>query len=122
MSAGPFTNSKYESNSGTVYKIRVQPETTALVIGGISNGPPAGAISAEVSAIARGNKRTIGMVARTITLKFTGAPPTDYLGTNVIVPILEPTTFDSYTTPSGKTGVYLGSAVEVVGQSAERKR
>ncbi len=122
MSAGAFINSKYESNSGEIYKIRLQTETTELTIGGIANAAPTGAITAEVSALARGNKRTIGMVARTITLKFTGAAPTNYLGTNVVVPVLNPTTFDDYTTPAGKTGTYLGSAVEVVGQSAERKR
>lgn len=122
MSAGDFISSKYESNGGGIYKIRVQPETIDASVGAISNGPPAGAVDQEISAKARGNKREIGVIARTVTFEFTGAPPTGYNGNNVIVPVLSPDTYDAWTTPADQTGVYLSVPVKVVGQSAERKR
>lgn len=122
MSAGVFTSSKYESNSGSIYKIRIQAETASATIGGNANTAVASAVDQEVSAKASGGKREIGMIARTVTLRFTGAPPTGYSGDDVTVPVLSQATFDSWTTPAGQTGTYLGSAVVVVGQSAERKR
>ncbi len=122
MSAGSFVTSRYESNGGGIFKVRVQPETIDAVIGAVSNGPPAGAITQEVSALARGGKRQIGVVARTATLKFTGAKPAGYTGNNAVVPVLSPDTYDAWTTPAGQTGTYLAAPVEVVGQSPERKR
>jgi len=122
MSAGNFTFSKYESNSGSIYKIRVQPETLTATIDAVANDAPAGDVDQEVSAKASGGKREIGMIARTVTLRFTGTVPTNYSGDDVTVPVMQSSTYDSWTTPADKTGTYLGSAVKVVGQSAERKR
>lgn len=122
MSAGIFTSSKYESNSGAIYKIRVQPETLGATIGGVANSAPTGDVDQEVSAKASGGKREIGMIARTVTLEFTGATPTNYSGDNVIVPVMTRDTFDAWTSPADQAGTYLGSAVKVASQSAERKR
>lgn len=122
MSAGAFTTSRYESDSGGIFRIRVQPETLAADIDSISNGPPAGAINQPVSAKARGNKREYGVIARTVTLEFTGTPPTGYLGSNVIVPCLTPDTYQFWTETLEKTGTYLSAPVKVVGQSPERRR
>lgn len=122
MSAGEFTSSKYESNGGGIYKIRVQPETLTASIGAVSNGPPAGEVDQEVSARARGNKRQIGTIARTVTFEFTGAAPTDYSGDNVTVPVLSPGTFNAWTTPADQTGTYLAVPVKVIGFSPERRR
>jgi hypothetical protein len=122
MSAGNFTSSKYEAGSGGIYRIRVQPETLALAIDSVANGPPAGAIDQATSARARGGKRQFGVIARTVTLQFTASPPTGYSGDNVIVPVMTPDTYDFYTETLEKTGTYLGAAVKVVGQSPERRR
>lgn len=122
MSSGAFTTTKYKSDSGGIYRIRVQPETTQLAISSTTNGPPAGATTEEISANARGGKRQNGVTARTISVKFTGAIPDDYLGTPLTIPVLDPDTFVSYTSPPGKTGTYLGSAIEVIGFSPERRR
>ncbi len=40
MSAGSFVTSRYESNGGGIFKVRVQPETIDAVIGAVSNGRP----------------------------------------------------------------------------------
>lgn len=122
MSAGAFTSSKYESNSGAIYRMRVQEETINAIIGPVANSPVASAVDQEVSAKASGGKREIGMIARTVTLRFTGAPPANYSGDDVTIPVLTQATFDSWTTPASQTGTYLDADVEVVGQSAERKR
>lgn len=122
MSAGEFISSKYESNSGSIYKIRLQQETVDATINAIANTPVASAVDQEVSAKASGGKREIGMIARTVTLRFTGAPPTNYSGDDVTIPVLSQATYDAWTSPADLTGTYLGAAVVVAGQSAERKR
>ena len=63
MSAGPFINSKYEANSGSVYKVRVQPETLNLTLESTANSPPGGDVDQPISAYARGKSRGIGMHA-----------------------------------------------------------
>lgn len=118
MSAGNFVRSRYESNSGEVYPIRVQPETLLLTIGGSSNTAPAGAITAEVSARANGSRRTLGMNARTVTVAFTAAQPEGYAANSTLtIPVLNPTFWDTIT--RGATGTYLETAIEVVGKSPE---
>lgn len=118
MSAGAFVRSRYESNSGEIYPIRVQPETLALQIGSTANAAPTGAITAEVSARANGSRRTLGMNARSVTVTFTGTPPDGYATNSTLtVPVLTPELWDS--AAKGTTGTYLGVAIEVVGKSAE---
>jgi len=118
MSSGNFVRSKYESNSGEIYPIRVQPETLALTIAATANAAPAGAVTAEVSARANGSRRTLGMNARTVTVAFTATPPDGYAtNTTLTVPVMQPALWDNAT--RGATGTYLGVAVEVVGKSPE---
>lgn len=118
MSAGNFVRSRYESNSGEIYPIRIQPETLALQIGTTANAAPTGAITAEVSARANGSRRTLGMNARTVTVAFTAAPPEGYAtNTTLTIPVLTPELWDSAS--KGTTGTYLSVAVEVVGKSPE---
>lgn len=120
MSAGNFIDSKYESNSGRVYAIRVQPETLALTLDGTANAAPTGDIDQEVSAKAKGGKREIGCIARTVTVRFTGTVPDGYSGDDVTVPVLTPGLYNAAV--KGVTGTYLGEAVAYVGKSAERLR
>ena len=44
MSAGDFQRSKYQSREGNIYRIRIQPETLGLTLGGTANSEPTGAI------------------------------------------------------------------------------
>jgi hypothetical protein len=122
MSAGSFSDSKYESNGGNIYSVRVQPETISATIDGVSNAPPAAAISQEVSAAVSRGKRALGINARSVSLAFTGALPDGYKGTPIRIPVLTAATFNSWTATKGKTGTYLSVPVKVVGSSPETKR
>jgi len=114
MSAGTFKTSKYESNNGLIYSVRIQPETEALEIGAETNDPPAGAVDAPVRAIVSGSRRQIGCKCRKATMKFTGAVPSGYkTNGTVTVPLLTPAMYAAASVPSA-TGTYLGSAVEVI--------
>lgn len=118
MSAGAFLRSRYESNSGGIYNIRVQPETLEFTANSVANDPPAGAVDQEISARASGSKRTLGMNARTVTFVFSGTPPGTYKADSPItIPVLTATAWDSYL--RGSTGTYLSTAIVVVGKSAE---
>lgn len=117
MSSGVFTISKYEADSGEIHPIRVQPETLLLNVGAV-NAEAAGTLSSEISVKARKGKREFGIGARTVTFKFTAAPPTDYAANQIYtMPILTPDTWDAAI--KGTTGTYLGSAIQVTGKSRE---
>lgn len=120
MSAGEFVRAKYESNSGRVYNIRIQPETQTLAINSVANASPSGPVTEEVSAKVSGSKRSIGMNARTVTLEWATAPPAGYSDGIVRVVILQESTYDAIT--PGATGTYQDSAVIVVGKSPEVAR
>ena len=122
MSAGPFTISKYSANSARIYNITVQPETLSATIATIANAAPAGATTEEVSAQVSKGRRSVGMNARTVSLIFTGAPPTGYKGTTVRVPVLTAATFNAWTATPNLAGTYLGAAVRVSGSKPEFKR
>jgi len=69
---GPYsTISRYESDGGTIYPIRIQPETTLATFGGVANTSPAGAVNAETSAKVSGGKRQFGMNARGVYFRVT---------------------------------------------------
>lgn len=123
MSSGEFTNTLYElsaDNGGGIAPVRVQPETLSATINGAANDAPAGPATLPVSAKVSGGNREIGINCRTVNLEFTGAPPTDYSGDNVTIPVMTPATFAAWTV--GQTGTYLGVDVRVAGRSPERVR
>lgn len=114
MSAGAFQNSFYESDSGEIYNVRIQPETLA----GSSNPAPAGPATAEPSAIVNGSRRRIGVNCRNIRLKWTGTPPAGYDTNGVIkIPILQQATWAGFT--KGDEISYLGTNAEVIGKTPE---
>lgn len=122
MSAGAFQIVGYSADGGTVYPIRVQPETLALSIGGVANAATATAITAGApSANAGGSRRRNGVNARQVRIKFTDTPPAGYLANSTIsLPVLTTTAYNAYS--RGQTGTYLGSAVTCVGKTAESVR
>lgn len=118
MSSGPFINSRYETNKGTVHRIRIQPETQGLSITGAgTNGPAAGAIDTPGSAVVSRGKRAFGINARTVTIRFPGTVE-GYLSRSPIrLPVMSPTLWNSII--EGQIGTYLGNACEVIGKGAE---
>lgn len=120
MSAGRFTYEKYAADGGGIYRIRVQPETLNLNIGG-ANASASGTINQAGTVRATGSRRSFGIVARRFAVKFTGTPPAGYAsGTIIQLPILTPAVFNGANL--GDTGSYLGSTVELVGKIAESVR
>lgn len=125
MSSGSFVVSKYAAayGSGTnIHPIRVQPETLllSLLVGGVAtaNAAPSGGVTSPISARVSSGKRTLGLNAFTIGIKFTGTPPTGYAANQRInLPALNPTIRG---VAKGATGTYLSASVIVVGTSPER--
>lgn len=118
MSAGGFDSSKYEADSGLIFRIRVQPETTAATIGGTQNTAPSGSVGAGLpSARARGSKRAIGVTARRVTCSF-ATPPSGYkAGELISIPILTPELYNSIAFDDAVS--YLGATGKVVGKISE---
>lgn len=119
MSSGRFEVSTYEMDDGNIIKIRVQPETLAADLGTV-NAAPVGAVSVpNLSAKVSGSKRSIGVNARTVTVRFTSTLPDDYSGDDISgIPVLVKATFDAIN-KGLSTGTYLGQPVTIVGKSAE---
>lgn len=117
MSSGEFTTTaKYESNTGTIHPIRLQPETLAA----FGNAVPAGAIDSPISAVVSLTRRQRGLRPRYITVRFT-AEKTDYAtGGLYRIPICTATVWAGINV--GATGTYLGTAAVVVSKEDERVR
>lgn len=122
MSAGAFSTTRYQSDEGGIYGIRVQPETLDLTIGGQTNDPPAGAIDQEGLARVSGGRRRIGIKARNVRIRFAGTPPAGYEDIGIItLPVLTQAFYNAIPRTGG-TGTYLGAAIAVVGKSPQGGR
>jgi len=119
--AGPFAQgARYEADDGTVYRIRVQPETLAASIGGV-NASAVGVVDGQGTVRVGGGNRKFGIKARAVSIRFTATPPDGYDEGQILrVPIMTPTRYAGIAL--GTTGTYLGVACEVVGKSPERVR
>lgn len=126
MSAGSTVPSVYETNAGTFYKCRVQPETLTLVINAVTNAGGSGTPAPQTpSAKMTGGRREIGINARLVRLRFTGTLPPGYKMDGILtLPILTPAVFGGLDTD--QTGTYTlngtGYDVIVVGLTAEKIR
>lgn len=118
MSQGSFTQAKYETDNGNVVPIKVQPETILAVLG-TANGQATGDVEAGFPSAQVGKgRRTIGINARTVTIRF-DTPPSGYLENGVIrIPVLVRNRWDSLT--KGQAVTYLSTAATVVGKSPEK--
>lgn len=118
MSSGQFVITRYRASYGdgsNVHPIKVQPETTGLQFGTEINIPAVNAPNSPISARVTGSKRTIGLNARKVTFRFTGANPQDgryKAGSILTLPWFIPF---SPTLVRGASGTYLGDTVELVG-------
>jgi hypothetical protein len=124
MSAGGFVTGRYEDNSGNVWRVRVQPESAGLTLGGEANDFPAGTPTAGLPTLKQKllSRRGLGLTMRSVQVEFTadGTGATgDYLGTGTRhnIPVFDPAVWDAY--DNGQTGTYLGVACVFVNKSPE---
>jgi len=125
MSAGAFSFTRYEYNGGAIVRrIRVQPETLGLTLGGTANTAPTAALAPTglETLKFRSGRRGFGVKPRTVTVRMTadGTGSTgDYLGTGSLhtIPILQESVWQGYA--AEQTGTYLGIACEFVNKSNE---
>jgi hypothetical protein len=122
MSAGPFIFSRYESDTlpgDPIMIARIQPETQDLVLGGASNAPGGATVTLPLRVSLSRNRNSLGVLARTVTLRWITDAPTGYAPNGVLViPILGKALWDAID-PGITTGTYLGGTVRVVGKSPE---
>lgn len=121
MSSGPFLRTFYTTDLGVVVRIRVQPETVALVIEGVTNTPPTGPAAAGYpSSQVSQSDRALGINARKVNMVYAAGASGSLPGLPVNLPWMDPTTFDAI--PLGGTGTYLTEPIEVVSKSNETIR
>lgn len=121
MSAGQFLDAFYETNSGEICAIRTQPETAALVLNAVTNTIPAGPATQLASAQVGKGRRAIGVNARLVRVRFTGAVPDGYQANGIIaLPWFQPDSFEAL--PNKATGTYLGVSVVLAGKTPETIR
>lgn len=124
MSSGAFTTSLYSSNlTGLVHPIRIQPETLAVTLGGTANAAATGTAVLPSAQVSKG-KRSIGINARTITIKFAaGTVPTNYKAESPItLPWLQNNAAFTAAVPGVTAVNYLATAAILVGKSPEVTR
>lgn len=121
MSSGAFIRSRYQAtyNTANIHPIRVQPETIAASIGGVTNAAPTGTQNNPISAKVSGSKRTVGLIPRKIIIAApTSSPPTGYLpGGKTTIPALTESFYNAAI--KGVTCTYLGAAFQVIGRTTE---
>lgn len=122
MSAGSFLRTRYEADNGEIYPIRIQPETAQATLGSGANNAPAAAATQSVSARVGGGNRQLGLKARSVTVEFTGTPPTGYAPNQSLrIPVLTPAVYNAIS-PNSTVGSYLGADIIVIGKNPERIR
>lgn len=125
MSSGAFTLSKYAADYGdgtAIHPIRIQPETALLTLAvenvQTPNSAPTGNVTNPISAKVGIPRTGLGLKPFIVRIRFSGTPPTGYkAGSTITLPVL-----NKALRVVGKStvGVYLETAVEVVGTSPEQ--
>ena len=118
MSSGAFSLTRYQTDQGNIVNIKVQPETVAASINSATNTAPTADLTAGFpSAKVSGTRRTLGINARTITIKFTASKAGYKDDSPIKIPALTPAFFNACQV--GATGSYNGTNCRVVGRSPE---
>lgn len=121
MSSGRFEISTYEASFGAFFMpIRVQPETLTLTDGTVANAGSSDTVNLSLFARARKGNTEYGVGARSVTIRWDAAPPTDYEGATATVPVLTEAAFTAYAL--GASVTYLNTAATVVGRKGETVR
>lgn len=120
MSSGRFLRAFYTLNNGEKAAIRVQPETGALVLNGVTNTIPAGPATWPVRARVSGSRRGLGTFARTVSVRFgpTSAPEGYVPGGTITLAWFNPTTWEAL--PPDAPGTYLGADVTLAWKTSEK--
>lgn len=118
MSSGAFSSSKYESNAGDIYPIKVQPETLALQIGTATNTAPTASVDQIIRAKVSGSRRSYGVHTRTVTIELTGDLDGYEEGSLITLPWLQADTWEALAPDA--TGTYLGTPIRLAGKSPEK--
>jgi len=123
MSAGAFVNTLYRASYGDgtqVHPIRVQPETLLATIGGVANSAPTTAQTNPIQARVSGSRRSIGLIARAVSLQAPATgQPAGYKPLGITrIPALTQAFYDAAV--KGAVCTYLNSSFTVVSRSLER--
>lgn len=118
MSAGAFEFVGIEISDTETGRVRIQPETQGLTIGGVANAAlpnPTG--QADRVLVSAGRRRRGVKIAPKVRFTFTGTPPTGYRAGSVLtLPLLNDDI--EAEADEGATGTYLGATIQVAGRSA----
>lgn len=117
MSSGVFEDGKYETSDGDIYFCKAQPESKGLVLGGVANAYPTGAVDQATSARLTGSKRQIGVTARTVRVQLTAALAGYKPDSILTIPVFTEDVYNGFV--KGQTGTYLATACKYVGRSPE---
>lgn len=119
MSAGEFRISRYQTNTGILVPIKIQPETADATFGGVINLAQSGAAQPGwPSATVSSSRRGIGIHPRTVQVKMTAGMPASYLEKqSYSIPCLSESVWDGVA--KGQAVGYQGGTGEVVSKTAE---
>ena len=124
MSAGAFTNTLYEDDSGIFHPVRIQPETFSLTLNAVPNDAPTGPATPNIPGLKLSKgKREAGIVSRRVRFKITDAnPPANYQTNSTLsLPVLTPGAYGSF--GKNQVGTYtlngIAYAIAYVGKTPE---
>lgn len=122
MSAGNFTEGKYQADDGKVWRIKCQPETTALTLNSVQNDFPATALTVGLPRLKIStSRRKQGVRPRYVSVELTanGTGKTEEYkaGTRHDIVVFDPDVFVNYSL--GETGTYQGIACKLMFKSGE---
>lgn len=117
MSSGAFVIAGYSTDNADIVPIRVQPETLAATLGTANASAGATFAAGFPSAQVSKGKRTIGINARTVSIRLT-AELEGYKPDSILrVPVMTQARWAALS--KGSTVTYQGTAGVVVGKSPE---
>lgn len=122
MSTGPFLPAFYESDTGDIHRIRIQPETAALAQGATTNTIPAGPATNDQQVLVSASRNSIGIKARKIRFRMTSPTTVGGIieaGRVLELPWLQRETFLQVTRPGGQVLTYQGGSAVVIGGTPE---
>lgn len=118
MAIGAFITAKYEDNAGDTRAIRVKQATIDLAFGSVTNAQGTGTTFTKPRAKVSGGRRSLGVHARTVTVKLTEVGASGEIGSLIRVPWFKRSTFDDLV--ENTVGSYNGSDCELIGKSEEK--
>jgi len=122
MSTGQFLPAFYESDTGEIHRIRIQPETAALAVGSVTNTIPAGPATNDQQVRVSASRNSFGVKARKVRFRMT-TPTTQggiiAAGEVLELPWLQRESFLDITRPGGQEVTYQGGTGVIIGGTPE---